>query len=163
MVPMNPQDPTTGEVSGEGGADDGIPPTLADLSAEDLAALRLGAQVMAHRAALAGLPRVAHYFERIEAETIAEQAATGQRGHGSAEGSMADVWVVPIVGDSAMVSEGDRREIGEYLQLLAANEALPPSVRAWCRGLLDAERVSSGQHGRKSSYVSQHRPTQRPR
>lgn len=125
------------------------PASLAELSAEDLAALRLGAQVMAHRAALAGLPRVAYYFERIEAETIAEQAATGQRGHVSADGSTANVWVIPIVGDTPMVSEGDRSEISEYLELLAANEALPPSVRAWCRGLLAAERVSSGDQGKR--------------
>jgi hypothetical protein len=131
------------------------PASLADLSPGDLAALRLGAQVMAHRAALAGLPRVAHFFEGIEAETIAEQAATGQRGHVSAadrlpaNGLPANVWVIPIVGDTPMVSEGDRREIGAYLELLAANEALPQPVRAWCRGLLAAERVSSGDQGKR--------------
>ena len=122
------------------GGDSGV--SLADMSPQDLDALRLAAQVMAHRAALADLPRVALYFERIEAETLAEQAASAQLGRrmaGPAPG------VISIIGDRAATSDGDRAVIGEYLDLLVANGGLPKSVRDWLGGLRGSEPLSSGQ------------------
>ena len=100
---------------------------LEGLTAEDLAALRLSAQVMAHRAALAGLPRVAMFFERLEAEADAEAAARGQRGARSS--SDLNPWRV------AGMTAADRAAIVDHAELLAANPGLPPAVREYARQL----------------------------
>jgi hypothetical protein len=103
---------------------------LATLSVEDLAALRLSAQVMAHRAALAGLPRVELFFERLEAEADAEAAARGQRGTRTAGGS--NPW------HAAGLTDADRTAIREHIGLLAGNARLPPPVRDYARRLMAA-------------------------
>ena len=107
---------------------------LGQLSADDLSALRLAAQVMGHRAALAGLPRVSMFFERIEAEAVAEQAARGQRGERPANGF--NPWRV------AGLTGADRAAIVEYVGLLAGNNGLPAPVRDVARDLLAAEHLS---------------------
>jgi hypothetical protein len=108
--------------------------SLSDLSTEDLAALRLSSQVLAHKAALAGLPRVEMFFETIGAEVEAERAARGQRGRRAA--ATADPW------QTAPLAAADRAAIATYLELLAANDRLSPAVRRLARGLLSTEALS---------------------
>lgn len=107
---------------------------LDGLSADDLAALRLSAQVMAHRAALAGLPRVEMFFERLEAEAEAEAAARSQRGGRPDSG--ANPWRV------GGLSNTDQATIADYLELLANNTALPATLRDLARHLISAQRLS---------------------
>jgi hypothetical protein len=107
---------------------------LSALSSDDLAALRLAAQVMAHRAQLADKPRVAMFFDRIEAEVIAELAARGQRGHRTS--SVSNPW------RGAGLTEADRAAIAESVEMLAGNGGLSARVRAFARNLLAAERLS---------------------
>lgn len=106
---------------------------LADMSRQELEALHLAAQVMAHRAALAGLPRVALYFERVEAEALAEQAASSQLGRRGMDASASRL--ASVFGEVAVTGEIDRTIIREYLDLLVANGGLPKSVRDWLGGL----------------------------
>jgi hypothetical protein len=107
---------------------------LEGLSDPDLAALRLSSQVLAHKAALAGLPRVEMFFTTIEAEVAAEGAARGQRGERGQDG--VDPW------RTAPLTTGDRAAITAYLELLFGNEGLSPAVRRVARDLLGAERLS---------------------
>ena len=107
---------------------------LAALSVEDLAALRLSAQVMAHRAALAGMPRVELFFERLEAEADAEAAARGQRGARPEGGS--NPW------RAAGLTDADRTAIYEHVGLLAGNAGLPQQVRDYARRLIAAGDLS---------------------
>lgn len=112
---------------------------LAELSASDLADLRLAAQIMAHRAALTDRPRVALYFESLEAEVMAEQAARGQGGQSPAalDGAEATNRVVaPARLLDAAIAADDRALIAEYLGLLAENQKLPPAIREICRSLM---------------------------
>lgn len=104
------------------------------LSAADLEALRLAAQVLAHKAALAGLPRVEMFFTSVEAEVAAETAARGQRGQRGRQS--ADPW------RTAPLSPTDRAAIRAYLELLRDNERLSPAVRNYVRRLVAAGRVS---------------------
>jgi hypothetical protein len=103
---------------------------LIDLAADDLAALRLAAQVMAHRAQLAGRPAVALYFDSLEASVLAEQAARAQAGDARPRGGAS----VAITFD-ATAGIDDRLLIGQYLALLADNGQLPDGVRDLCRSL----------------------------
>lgn len=107
---------------------------LEGLSDPELDALRLSSQVLAHKAALAGLPRVEMFFTTIEAEVAAEGAARGQRGRRGEEG--VDPWRI------APLTVGDRAAIVAYLELLDGNEGLSPAVRGVARDLLGAERLS---------------------
>ena len=101
---------------------------LEDLSATDLEALRLASQVLAHKAALAEMPRVEMFFTSIEAEAVAEGAARGQRGR---RGTIAaDPW------KSAALTPVDRAAIAAYLELLAGNERLSPAIREYARRLI---------------------------
>jgi hypothetical protein len=104
--------------------------TLDELTATDLDALRLASQVLAHKAALAEMPRVEMFFTTIEAEVAAEAAARGQRGqHG---GQSADPW------KSTPLTPVDRAAIAAYLELLAGNERLSPALREYGRRLIAA-------------------------
>lgn len=107
---------------------------LEALSDADLAALRLSSQVLAHKAALADMPRVEMFFTTIEGEVAAEGAARGQRGQRGEEG--VDPW------RTAPLTRGDRAAITAYLELLNGNEGLSPAVRRVARDLLGAERLS---------------------
>lgn len=104
------------------------------LAVNDLDALRLASQVLAHKAALAGLPRVEMFFTSVEAEATAEAAARGQRGT-RGTGS-ADPW------RTAPLTPTDRAAIRAYLELLRDNERLSPALREYVRGLGAAGRVS---------------------
>ena len=104
------------------------------LSEADLAALRLSCQVLAHKAAVAALPRVEMFFETIGADVEAETAARGQRGQ--AGESVADPWRI------VQLTPVDRAAIRAYLELLSSNERLSPAVREFVRDLRRAERLS---------------------
>lgn len=107
---------------------------LDGLAVGDLDALRLSSQVLAHKAALAGLPRVEMFLTSVEAEVAAEVAARGQRGRRGAVS--ADPWrTVPL-------TPTDRATIRAYLELLRDNERLSPAVRDYVRRLMAAGRVS---------------------
>lgn len=102
--------------------------SLSDLTPPDLVSLRLAAQVMSHRALLAGTPAAALYFDSLATAVDGEQAARSQLGAGDASP------VAPLLLDGARGTD-DRRVIGEYLALLATNDRLPASVRKVCREL----------------------------
>lgn len=104
------------------------------MGAGDLEALRLASQVLAHKAALAALPRVEMFFAAIEAEVAAEAAARGQRGQPGVES--ADPW------RTAPLTPTDRATIRAYLELLRDNERLSAAVREYARALFAAGRVS---------------------
>jgi hypothetical protein len=108
--------------------------SLDHLAANDLEALRLASQVLAHKAALAGLARVEMFFTSVEAEAIAEAAARGQRGTRGNES--ADPW------KTAPLAPTDRAAIRAYLELLRDNERLSPAVREYVRSLVALGRVS---------------------
>jgi hypothetical protein len=107
---------------------------LASLSGPDLEALRLASQVLAHKAALAGLARVEMFFMSIEAEAVAEVAARGQRGQ--RRDVRADPW------RTTPLSPVDRAAIRAYLELLRDNERLSSALREYVRRLVAAGRVS---------------------
>lgn len=104
--------------------------TLDELTAADLEALRLASQVLAHKAALAQMPRVEMFFVTIEAEAAAEAAARSQRGR--RVGETADPW------RTAPLTPVDRAAIAAYLELLAGNERLSPALREYARRLIAA-------------------------
>ena len=104
------------------------------LNDTDLAALRLSSQVLAHKAALAGLPHVEMFFATIESEAVAEAAARGQRGRPGEES--VDPW------QTAPLTPVDRAAIRAYLELLAGNDRLPDPVRQVVNDLRRAERLS---------------------
>ncbi|MEO8625366.1 MAG: hypothetical protein ABI452_01570 [Candidatus Limnocylindrales bacterium] len=103
---------------------------LGDLSAADLEAVRLSSQVLAHKAAMAGLPRVAMFFTSVESEAVVESAARGQRGQ--REEQPADPW------RTAPLTPVDRAAIAAYLELVANNAGLSPAVRDYAARLLKA-------------------------
>jgi hypothetical protein len=121
-------------------------PALDVLASGDLEALGLASQVLAHKAALADMPRVEMFFMSVEAEVAAEAAARGQRGkpgqhgdpglHGGTGEGSADPW------RTAPLTPTDRAAIRAYLELLRDNERLSPAVREYVRGLVSAGRVS---------------------
>jgi len=107
---------------------------LDGLNEADLVALRLSSQVLAHKAALAGLPRVEMFFERLQAEADAEKAARAQRGSRVDDG--ANPWLV------GGLSSTDKKAVADYLGLLANNTALPAMLRELVLRLISVERLS---------------------
>ena len=103
------------------------------LTPEELGALRLAAQVMAHRAQLAGRPQVGLYFDSLESAVMAEQASRNQVGSPELSATPAMV---------AMIGADDRRLIGEYLDLLVANKGLSNGVRRFCAGLRARDAIA---------------------
>lgn len=106
--------------------------SLDSLTTPELAALRLSAQVMAHRADLAGAQAARIFFESLEAAVMAEEAGRGQtrpRAASSAHGSgVAGLLSLPA-------SRSDRALITDSLAQLASNDRLPPAIRQLCRRL----------------------------
>jgi hypothetical protein len=120
---------------------------LAQLTADELDGLRLAAQVMAHRGAVARRPRVAMFFNGLESAAVAERAARGQPGRRPA--GHPTTWLV------TGATRADLRLIGDCLWLLADNLALPAAVRAVCHSLIRSQGLESG-------HVSQHRHSPPP-
>ncbi len=112
-------------------------PSLSQLTPAELASLRLAAQVMSHRALLAGAPAAALYFDSLATAIDGEQAARAQSAPSNADaagGTRGMAVVAPLLLDTAR-GDDDRRVIGEHLAMLAANERLPAPVRDVCRSL----------------------------
>ena len=123
---------------------------LSGLGLLDLQALRLGAQVMGHKAMLAERPRVEGYFSRLLFTLEAE--VSQRRG-------VPDGWPLvspstlalgaPDAGPQAGGTEAelpakrlalveDRRVAAEYLDLLGANDSLSDAVREAVRALRES-------------------------
>jgi hypothetical protein len=100
---------------------------LTALADADLVALRLGAQVLAHKAELADRGFVAAYFGLIERSVMAELASRTR--------GMRAVTERPEVTLGDVADAEDRRLTAEYLGLLVANERLSPQLRDLCRVL----------------------------
>ena len=114
---------------------------LSDLDSIDLQALRLGAQVMEHKAELAEHPRVEFFFKGLQL-TVDEELARRKRVPD--DKPLISAAALPLAGIGAdpggvaptpNPTEDDRRLAAEYLDLLGANERLSPSVREACRTL----------------------------
>ena len=100
---------------------------LTALADGDLVALRLGAQVLAHKAELAERVQVAAYFEALEQAVLVELA--------SRTPGLRAVSAPPAVGLAPAADAEDRRLTAEYLGLLVANERLSPQLHDLCRAL----------------------------
>lgn len=105
---------------------------LTTLTVDDLAALRLAAQVMAHRAQLAGRPQVGLYFESLESGVMAEQAARSQIPRPSNEAMAGSTPGAGIALFAPISGTPDVQLANEYLELLSSNVGLSPAVRAYC-------------------------------
>ncbi|HEY7599348.1 MAG TPA: hypothetical protein VH741_05430 [Candidatus Limnocylindrales bacterium] len=99
---------------------------LAELADADLLALRLAAQVLAHKAALVGRPLVGRWFGELER---AVDFALARRGVGLVLGQPA----APSL--PADASAEDRRLVVEHLGLLAGNDRLAEALRRLCADL----------------------------
>lgn len=110
--------------------------SLTALTTDELTALRLAAQVMSHRALLAGTSAAALYFDSLATAVDAEEAARAQAGNGARASVTrgAEAIAAPLLLQGAR-GEDDRRVVGDYLALLADNERLPAGVRDVCRAL----------------------------
>ncbi len=108
---------------------------LSELDAVDLHSLRLGAQVMSHKAELAERPRVEIFFKGLQL-TVDEELARRRRAPD--DKPLVSLSTLPLgVRDAAAQAalEADRRLAAEYLDLLGANDRLSPSVRQAVRTL----------------------------
>ena len=107
---------------------------LSDLDGVDLSALRLGAQVMSHKAELASRPRVETFFKTLQWK-VDEEIARRRREPDSKP--LVSLGVLPVAAETAATppEAEDRRLAAEYLDLLGSNERLSPSVREACRSL----------------------------
>jgi hypothetical protein len=108
-------------------AAEGEPDTTA-LSDGDLFGLRLAGQVLAHKAALAGRPRVARWFADLESVVSSELS---RRGVGL---------VLVAEPELALAAGADAADIAllrDYLALLAGNASLSDAQRAYCQRLLE--------------------------
>lgn len=100
---------------------------LTALADTDLVALRLGAQVLAHKAELADRAHVSAYFELLEQSVLAELASRTR--------GIRAVTQRPEVALASVADAEDRRLTAEYLGLLVANERLSEQLRDLCRAL----------------------------
>ncbi len=99
---------------------------LSVLDAEDLRALRLGAQVLGHRAALEARPRVATFFAAL---TSGADTALARRGRSDGAWSERITLMLDEPGDEPDGSVEDRRLLVEYVNLLGGNSRLTDGVR----------------------------------
>jgi hypothetical protein len=108
---------------------------LSELDSVDLQALRLGAQVMEHKAELAARPRVEIFFKGLQL-TVDEEMARRKRTPD--DKPLISPSMLPLgVRESAATgpTAEDRRLAAEYLDMLGANDRLSPTVRQACRTL----------------------------
>ena len=107
---------------------------LAALDVDDLRALRLGAQVMRHRAEVEARPRVATFFTAL-GNGVERELVRRAQGHDLPAGS------ITLTFDESAGWPGepaeDRRSLVESLDLLGGNPRLPPSVRTTCALIRD--------------------------
>jgi hypothetical protein len=100
---------------------------LRELSDQDLTTLRLGAQVMAHKAELERSQPGHDFFAQLEAAALAELASR-------TTGILSLVELPDASADG--LADADRTLITSYLELLADNEQLSLSLRQLCRRLM---------------------------
>jgi hypothetical protein len=108
---------------------------LSDLDSVDLSALRLGAQVMSHKAELAARPRVETFFKGLQL-TIDEEIA--RRKQQPDEKPLISLSMLPLAQADVAArapTDDDRRLAAEYLDLLGRNDRLSPPVRLAVRTL----------------------------
>ena len=121
---------------------------LSGLATLDLEALRLGAQVMRHKAELAARPTVESYFLRLQFTLDAELSRRRREPDHRPLVSLAALPLAAHDGSGASEPGGDhaaagaalledRRLATEYLDLLGANDRLSPAVRQAVRTLQD--------------------------
>jgi hypothetical protein len=105
---------------------------LSELDGVDLDALRLGAQVMRHKAELAERPRVESFFREI-ALTVDQEIARRRRTPDDRPlVALADLPLVGVAVPAAGPTADDRRMTADLLALLGGNDRLSPPVRnAW--------------------------------
>lgn len=111
------------------------PLDLTDLDGVDLTALRLGAQVMSHKAELAERPRVETFFKGLQWKVDEEIARRRSEPDAKPLIGLGALPVVTVDAAASPPTEDDRRLAAEYLELLGANDRLSPSVRDACRTL----------------------------
>lgn len=102
---------------------------LSDLDGVDLTALRLGAQVMSHKAELAARPRVETFFKTLQWKVDEEIA---RRRQDIERKPLASLGLLPVAAAEAAqppATAEDRQLTAEYLDLLGSNDRLSPSVR----------------------------------
>jgi hypothetical protein len=99
---------------------------LSVLDTDDLRALRLGAQVLGHRAALEARPRVATFFAAL---TSGADTALARRGRLDGAWSERITLTLDESGDRPDENVEDRRLLVEYVNLLGGNPRLTAGVR----------------------------------
>lgn len=107
------------------------------LGLDDLRALRLGVQVVGHRAALESRPHVATFLGMLMSgldDAIARRSRTG----GAWDGSISLQLDEPPNRPGEVVP--DRELVVEYVELLRANLRLSIGVRAVCESLVQQLR-----------------------
>ena len=97
----------------------------------DLRALRLGAQIMGHRASLAARPEVGAFFAQLEGQLALEL----RRGADAARQARPMTLTIGEGTARPGAAIEDRRVLAEYLDLLADNIALSVPVRRACASL----------------------------
>jgi hypothetical protein len=102
---------------------------LSVLGVEDLEALRLGAQVLRHRAELEGRPRVAAFFAAL-GRGADDAIHRRSRSNGAWDGSLTVVLQEPV--DGLAESAHDDRLLTQYLSHLSDNPQLSRGVRSLC-------------------------------
>jgi hypothetical protein len=127
---------------------------LSGLGTADLQALRLGFQVMRHKAELAARPRVEAWFARLLLTLDSEEALRRRVPDG---GPLVSVSALPVLAADLAAAPGaraeavagtagpeenaspaeDRRVTLDYLDLLLANDRLAPGVRQVIRTIRD--------------------------
>ncbi len=120
---------------------------LSELDSVDLQALRLGAQVMSHKAELAERPRVEVFFTTLQV-TVDDELAR-RKGEPDTK-PLVSVDTLPLlaavegadpdqtgVGAPPVATEADRQLAAEYLDLLQTNIRLSGPVRQAVRALRD--------------------------
>ena len=109
---------------------------LSALDGVDLQSLRLGAQIMGHKAELAERPRVETFFKGLQLTVDAELA---RRKREPDDKPLVSVSALPLLQQDAAgraaATDEDRRLTAELLDLLGGNERLSPPVRHAVRTL----------------------------
>jgi hypothetical protein len=108
---------------------------LSELDSVDLASLRLGAQVMSHKAELAARPRVETFFKALQLTVDEELARRKQTDDDKPLVSVADLPLAGLAPGITPATDEDRTLAAEYLDLLHANVRLSEPVRHAVRTL----------------------------
>jgi hypothetical protein len=127
-----------------------VSPAILDLSAfgvADLHAVRLGAQIMSHKAALERRPRVEGLFAALGVGVDGELA---RRDQGPSAGNGSVVLAFAQGDDRPADAREDHRLLGEYLDLLRAN----PRLSAAVRGAYDSIRDQLAEPGEDDSRAA---------